>query len=57
MGYYATFDGMVILSTAMDPLKLQEKAQVVFLNNVAITDLCANNYTLWLGGYESMILI
>ncbi len=53
MGYSATFDGMVILSTAMDPLKLQEKAQDVFLNNVAITDLCATDYTLWIGGYEA----
>ena len=52
MGYSATFDGMIILSTKLDPLELQEKAQEVFLNNVAVTDLCDHDYTLWLGGYE-----
>ena len=52
MGYSATFDGMIILSTKLDPLELQKKAQEVFLNNVAVTDLCEQDYTLWLGGYE-----
>ena len=56
MGYYASFDGIVILSTELDPLETMEKAEDIFSgygDNVEMTDLCDTDFTLLIGGYEN----